>query len=103
MNTISNSYRQSVPHTQDKAYGHVQMGFGAALMILMFAFGALSLALVANQAALTYADSTQKTFERVQADLDRRACTDSVDLVKTKDAFASGDVDIADLNCHVHL
>lgn len=78
-------------------------GFGAALMILMFAFGALALALVTNQAALSYADSAQKAYERVQADLDSAACADSVDLVRAKDVFASGMVDSADLNCHVRL
>lgn len=80
-----------------------ELGFGAALMIMLFAFGALSLALVANTAALTYADSVDRAHERAQDFLDQKACADSVDLVKAKDAFASGDIDIPELSCHVRL
>jgi hypothetical protein len=93
MNKISNLSIGSDPRTES--------GFGAALALMMFAFGALSLALVANEAALSYADSADKSIERSQAGLDARACADSADLVRAKDVFAAGDIDIPELHCHV--
>ena len=82
---------------------HQQAGFGATLALTMFAFGALALALIADEAAVTYADSVEKELQRSQSGLNATACADSIDLVRSKDVFAAGDIDIPELGCHVHL
>ncbi|HEX7724462.1 MAG TPA: hypothetical protein VF438_01860 [Candidatus Paceibacterota bacterium] len=95
MNRISNSSLQVALR--------YRRGFGAALMIIAFAFGAASLAIVANSSAAVYAESVIKSQERMQRKLDAEACAESVELIKAKDPFATGDISIPELSCRVHL
>jgi hypothetical protein len=78
-------------------------GFAIAAALAMFAFGALALSLAANAAAVAYADSVDRTAERIQKGLYDAACADVVRIVRAKDAFARGHMRFAPFECDVDL
>ena len=80
-----------------------ERGFGVAAAISMASIGAVAIAFAAGAAATGYESSVSARRDRIQAELDRAACADSIVLVRAKDPFASGDVDLGELGCSVRL
>lgn len=80
-----------------------EAGFGATAGVLLLASGALAMSLAALGAALAYADSVYHEELRVQADMNNQACQDSISLIKSKDAFVSGTIDLPEFGCILHI
>jgi len=74
-------------------------GFAAVTSVLLISFGVLAMSLAALGAAAMYADSVSARESRIQNTLNQHACQDSQELIKEKDAFVSGNVDLPEFGC----
>ncbi|MCX6715850.1 MAG: hypothetical protein NT077_02395 [Candidatus Taylorbacteria bacterium] len=93
-NKICNYWKTSYRPRPDR-------GFGAALAVVMISIGTLALSLAALSAAIIYSDSVNRNEWRIQAGLNRQACDDMKDLVKSKDMFVAGAIKIPEFDCSV--
>jgi hypothetical protein len=77
----------------------LQGGFAAVTSVLLISFGVLAMSLAALGAAAMYADSVSARESRIQNALNQQACQDSQALIREKDAFVSGTIDMPEFGC----
>lgn len=82
---------------------HLGRGFGAAVAVVLISTGTLALSVAVLGAVAAYSDSVDRDEWRIQADLNRKACKDSGDLIMEKDVFATGAARIPEFDCILDL
>ena len=71
----------------------------ATTAIVLLAMGSLAFMLVTMAGAVSYADSVEKREQRIQRELDSRACADSRMLAGIKDYFMTEPPAFAEFGC----
>ena len=92
-----------MPHQRNIYHTYYQKGFTALIAIILLSSVALAFSLVTMSAAVLYSDSVYAREVRIQNSLNQQACTDSISLMKSKDYFLKGQVNIPEFNCTVNV
>src|SRR5690348_12219983 len=74
-------------------------GFGMSAALILMMTGSIALSFVVLGAAISYSESVNKRIERIQAAFNERACNDAISLIRLKNVFASGWIEIPELGC----
>lgn len=85
--------------TQSSKQLPTKSGFGAVSGVLLLSSGTLAVSLAVLGSAVSYTDVVFRRELRVQAALDRDACEESAALLKAKDVFATGLIELQEFNC----
>jgi hypothetical protein len=78
-------------------------GFGAFVAVLIMSSGSAAISFAVLNAAVSYADLVYRKELRIQEALNRSACADTLGLVRAKDQFAAGTLDLPEFNCVLSL
>ncbi len=70
---------------------------------MLISTGTLALSFVVMAAAISYSDSVDRSAERIQKELNERACADSIGLIKIKGSFAPGKISLPEFGCEGSL
>jgi hypothetical protein len=79
-----------------------QSGFIATTVVVLLSIGVLLFIVVTNSAAALYLDAVDREGYRFQKSLNAAACQDTLLLLRAKDYFLEGPVELADLGCVIN-
>ena len=81
----------------------LEAGFAAIITIITIATGILAFSAVSLRLVSDYVDRVDSEESQLQTELDEKACTDSIQLLKIKAPYASGHFHLSEFNCQIDL
>lgn len=83
----------------DKKIKIINRGFIAVTAIILLAMAGFIFSLTTFNAVIIYADSIDKKEQRVQKNLNKIACQETISLIKTKDYYVKGNIVLEEFDC----
>lgn len=100
---ICRSYTRSSKRASSARERGGDRGFALSVALVILSLGAMALSFSVLGAAMAYAERIDKKSERIQAAMNRRACADAVSLMKAKNVFLAGHIELPEFDCKTDI